>query len=79
MKILKDFYGAHPIRRTLITIVVITLAALAVWFRPAFDLKAAHVPETNIPHAARGEEIPVGERSPWPRRTDERWHWTPKN
>ena len=60
MRKLRDFYGAHPIRRTLLTIVIIALAALAIYFRPAFDLKAAPVPEVPIPHAVRGEEIPVG-------------------
>lgn len=60
MKILKDFYGAHPIRRTLITILIVVFAALAIYFRPAFDMKAVPVPQAPISHAAKGEEIPAG-------------------
>ena len=56
---LKDFYGAHPIRRTLITVLIIALAAAFIWFRPAFSLKGAPVPETPLFHAEAGDEIPV--------------------
>ena len=59
MKKLKDFYGAHPIRRTLITILLVVLAALAIYFRPAFELKAVPTPQVPISHAAKGEEIPA--------------------
>ena len=56
---LKDFYGAHPIRRTLLTILIAAAAALLIYFRPAFDMKASPVPTVEIPHAAKGEEIPA--------------------
>ena len=59
---LKDFYGAHPIRRTLLTIVIVGLAIGLIYFYPAFSLKGAPVPETDIPHAAKGAEIPVGDK-----------------
>ena len=55
---LKDFYGAHPIRRTLITLLLVAVAALLIYFRPAFSLKGAAIPETVILHAEKGEEIP---------------------
>lgn len=56
---LKDFYGAHPIRRTLLTIVILVLAIGLIYFYPAFSLKGAPVPQTAISHAAKGAEIPV--------------------
>ncbi|MBR4502712.1 MAG: hypothetical protein IKP22_12650 [Clostridia bacterium] len=62
MRKIKDFYGAHPIRRVLVTLVVVLLAAALIYFRPAFSLKATAVPSVSIPHAAKGAEIPVGEK-----------------
>ncbi|MBR4333589.1 MAG: hypothetical protein IKP72_12990 [Clostridia bacterium] len=59
---IKDFYGAHPIRRVLVTLVIVLLTAALIYFRPAFSLKAAAVPAAPIPHAAKGAEIPVGEK-----------------
>ena len=59
---LKDFYGAHPIRRTLLTIVILVLLLGLVYFYPAFSLKAAPVPAVQIPRLAKGAEIPAGEK-----------------
>ena len=59
---LKDFYGAHPIRRTLLTIVILVLLLGLVYFYPAFFLKAAPVPAVQIPRLAKGAEIPAGEK-----------------
>ena|GEM_PF-3281389 len=57
---LKDFYGAHPIRRTLLTILLLLALVLFLYFRPAFSLKGAEMPDLKIPHATKGELIPVG-------------------
>ena len=64
MRKIKDFYGAHPIRRVLVTLVIVLMASALIYFRPAFSLKAAAVPDVPIPHAAKGAEIPVGEKIP---------------
>ena len=58
---LRDFYGAHPIRRTIVTIVLTALVILLVYFLPAFGLRAAPVPEVQVAHSEVGPEIPVGE------------------
>ena len=58
MRKLKDFYGAHPIRRTLATIVIALLLVLLVYFYPAFSMKGSPLPEIPIPHSEKGDEIP---------------------
>ena len=61
MRKLRDFYGAHPIRRTIVTIVLAVLIVAGVYFLPALKLRAAPVPEVPVPHAEKGAEIPVGD------------------
>ena len=53
---LKDFYGAHPIRRTLLTIVIAVLAIGLIYFYPAFSLKGVPIPETSIPTPPRARK-----------------------
>ena len=57
---LKNFYGAHPLRRTLITLGVLLLAAAGLYFRPAFSLRAAALPETAPGSAGQAESGDAG-------------------
>ncbi len=59
---LKNFYGAHPIRRTLVTIVLAAAILALAYFMPAFALKAAPIPAAKITDTVKGEAIPVGGR-----------------
>lgn len=57
---LKNFYGAHPIRWTILLLaIVIGSAALGYW-APSFQMQAAPVPSPEIPVTEKGEAIPVG-------------------
>ncbi len=59
MEKIKDFYGAHPIRWTLIGIVLAVGICALIYFYPAFGLEAADVPAHVNTSAAKGEKIPV--------------------
>ncbi len=59
MEKVKDFYGAHPIRRVLLTLVLLVAVILLVYYAPSFSLKAAEVPQVAPAVTAKGDEIPV--------------------
>ena len=54
---IKNFYGSHPIRWTLLTLVVIIGIGLLIWYAPAFSLKATDVPVEQSAPATLGEQI----------------------
>ena len=37
---IKNFYGSHPIRWTLLTLVIVVAVCLLVYFAPAFSMEA---------------------------------------
>lgn len=55
----KKFYGAHPILWTLLGLVVIVVAAVLIWYAPAFSLEAAPVPAHEHQATLKGDPIPV--------------------
>lgn len=59
MEKIKNFYGSHPIRWTLLTLVIVIGAALLFWYAPAFSMKAAEIPVQDIPATEKGELIPM--------------------
>lgn len=59
MKKLKDFYGAHPIRWTILLIVIVAAASALIYYAPSFGLKAEPVPAVAVAHEALGKAIPV--------------------
>ena len=59
MEKIKNIYGAHPILWTLLLLVIVIGAAGLGYYAPAFDLKAAAVPQHECQPTAKGEEIPV--------------------
>lgn len=59
MKKLKDFYGAHPIRWTILLIVIVAAASVLIYYAPSFGLKAEPVPAVAVAHEALGKAIPV--------------------
>ena len=58
---LKNFYGAHPIRWTILLLVIVIAAAALGYWAPSFRLEAAQVPSPEIPVTEKGDAIPVGE------------------
>lgn len=59
MEKIKNFYGSHPIRWTLLTLAVVIAIALLIWYAPAFSMKAAEIPVQDIPATEKGEMIPL--------------------
>lgn len=59
MEKLKNFYGSHPIRWTLLTLLIVIVAALLIWYAPSFSMKASEIPVMDIPQTVKGELIPV--------------------
>ena len=57
MEKIKNFYGSHPIRWTLLTLVIIIGAALLAYYAPAFSLQAADCPIEAPAKTEVGEEI----------------------
>lgn len=57
---LKNFYGAHPIRWTILLLVVVIAAAALIYWAPSFRLQAVDVPTPEIPVTEKGDAIPVG-------------------
>ena len=57
---LKNFYGAHPIRWTILLLVIVIGAAALGYWAPSFQLQAAQVPSPEIPVTQKGDAIPVG-------------------
>ena len=59
MEKIKNFYGSHPIRWTLLTLVIIVAAALLIWYAPAFSLQAEALPVHEVTETVKGEKIPM--------------------
>ena len=57
---LKNFYGAHPIRWTILLLVIVIAGAALGYYAPSFALTAAAVPTPTIAKANVGDAIPVG-------------------
>lgn len=57
---IKNFYGSHPIRWTLLTLLVIVVAGLLIFYAPAFRMTASDIPAMDIPATDKGELITVG-------------------
>ena len=60
MEKLKNFYGAHPIRWTILLLVIVIAAAALGYYAPSFRPVAAQVPSPEVPVSAVGDAIPVG-------------------
>ena len=56
---IKNFYGAHPIRWTLLTLVIVIALGLLIWYAPAFSMKAGECPLEAPAVSEVGQEIPV--------------------
>ncbi len=59
MEKIKDFYGSHPIRWTLLTLVIVIAAALLIWYIPAFSLQAEEIPAAEVAAPLVREKIPL--------------------
>lgn len=57
---LKNFYGAHPIRWTILLLVIVIAAAALGYYAPSFAMTAAEVPSPVVAKTDVGEAIPVG-------------------
>ena len=57
MEKIKNFYGSHPIRWTLLTLAVIAAIAALIWYAPAFSMKAGECPLEAPATSEVGEEI----------------------
>ena len=60
MEKLKNFYGAHPIRWTILLLVIVIAAAALGYYAPSFKLQAAEVSSPEVPVTEKGDVIPVG-------------------
>ena len=60
MEKLKNFYGAHPIRWTLLLLAIVITAAALGYYAPSFKLQAVEVSSPDVPVTQKGEAIPVG-------------------
>ena len=58
MEKIKNFYGSHPIRWTLLTLVLVAAIVLLVWYAPAFSMQAAGIPADEPAATAKGDLIP---------------------
>ena len=58
MEKIKNFYGSHPIRWTLLTLVLVVAIAALIWYAPAFSMKAGECPLETPALTEVGEEIP---------------------
>jgi len=58
MEKIKNFYGSHPIRWTLLTLVLVAAIVLLVWYAPAFSMQAAEIPTDEPAATAKGDLIP---------------------
>ena len=56
---IKNFYGSHPIRWTLLTLVIVVAVCLLVYFAPAFSMKDGECPLPTPALSEKGEEIPI--------------------
>ncbi len=59
MQAIKKFYGAHPIRRAALTIILLIALIALCYYLPAFSLKARTADNQGVASAV-GEEIAVG-------------------
>ncbi len=59
MEKIKNFYGAHPIRWTIIGLALVIGVCALCYFFPALGLKAADIPAAQSTLAAPGEALPV--------------------
>ena len=57
---IKNFYGSHPIRWTLLTLALIAGIAALLYFAPAFSLTAGEPPMEAPAKSEVGEEIVIG-------------------
>ena len=57
MEKIKNFYSSHPIRWTLLTLVVLIAVILVIWFFPAFFMEASEIPAPVIATSEKGNEI----------------------
>ena len=55
MEKIKNFYGSHPIRWTLLTLVVVAAVIALIWYAPAFSMKAGECPLEAPAVSAVGE------------------------
>lgn len=58
MEKIKNFYGSHPIRWTLLTLAVVAAVIALIWYAPAFSMKADECPLEAPAVSVVGEEIP---------------------
>ena len=57
---IKNFYGSHPIRWTLLTLALVAGIAALLYFAPAFSLTAGEPPMEAPAKSEVGEEIVIG-------------------
>ncbi len=57
---IKNFYGSHPIRWTIVTLLIVIAIGLLIFYAPAFSLKAGECPLEAPAATVCGTEIPVG-------------------
>lgn len=59
MEKIKNIFASHPIRWTLLTLVIVIGLGLLIWYAPAFSMKAADIPVHETVLSDAGEAIPL--------------------